>query len=89
MNMTTSFDALKKNRSKSLEKLNSQLEKLSAKSYADPHEGKFWKPTRDKAGNGFAIIRFLPPQLVKRCRSFVCGITDFKGQLVFGTSKTL
>lgn len=59
--MTTSFDALKKNRSKSLEKLNSQLEKLSAKSYADPHEGKFWKPTRDKAGNGFAIIRFLPP----------------------------
>ena len=22
--------------------------------------GKFWKPTRDKAGNGFAVIRFLP-----------------------------
>lgn len=55
-----SFDALKKNRSKSLEKLNSQLEKISSKSYSDPNEGKFWKPTRDKAGNGFAIIRFLP-----------------------------
>jgi hypothetical protein len=55
-----SFDALKKNRSKSLDKLNSQLEKISTKSYSDPNEGKFWKPTRDKAGNGFAIIRFLP-----------------------------
>lgn len=55
-----SFDALKKNRSKSLDKLNAQLEKISTKSYSDPNEGKFWKPTRDKAGNGFAIIRFLP-----------------------------
>jgi hypothetical protein len=59
--MTTSFDSLKKNRNKSLEKLNAQLDKMSAKNYTDPHEGKFWKPTRDKAGNGFAIIRFLPP----------------------------
>lgn len=55
-----SFDALKKNRTKSLDKLNSQLEKITQKSYADPNEGKMWKPTRDKAGNGFAIIRFLP-----------------------------
>ena len=55
-----SFDALKKNRSSSLNKLNSQLEKISTKSYSDPNEGKMWKPTRDKAGNGFAIIRFLP-----------------------------
>ena len=54
------FAALKKNRSKSLDKLNSQLEKISQKSYSDPNEGKFWKPTRDSAGNGFAIIRFLP-----------------------------
>lgn len=58
--MTMSFDALKKNRTKSLDKLNSQLDKISQKSYSDPNEGKFWKPTRDKAGNGFAIIRFLP-----------------------------
>ena len=56
----TSFDSLKKNRSKSLNKLNEQLDKLSQKSYSDPNEGKVWKPTRDKAGNGFAIIRFLP-----------------------------
>tara|TARA_B110000977_G_scaffold87252_1_gene116104 strand:+ start:68 stop:1027 length:960 start_codon:yes stop_codon:yes gene_type:complete len=55
-----SFDALKKNRSSSLTKLNSQLEKISTKSYSDPNADKMWKPTRDKAGNGFAIIRFLP-----------------------------
>ena len=55
-----SFANLKKSRSSSLDKLNSQLEKISQKSYSDPNEGKFWKPTRDKAGNGFAIIRFLP-----------------------------
>jgi len=58
--MTMDFNALKKNRSSSLNKLNSQLEKITQKSYSDPNEGKIWKPTRDKAGNGFAIIRFLP-----------------------------
>jgi hypothetical protein len=57
--MAVDFQSLKKNRSKSLEKLNEQLTKISSKSYADPNEGKFWKPTRDSAGNGFAIIRFL------------------------------
>lgn len=61
INMTMSFDALKKNRSSSLDKLNNQLSQIATKSYSDPNEGKFWKPTRDKAGNGFAIIRFLPP----------------------------
>lgn len=54
------FATLKKNRSKSLDKLNSQLSQIAQKSYSDPNEGKFWKPSRDKAGNGFAIIRFLP-----------------------------
>lgn len=58
--MATSFDALKKNRSKSLDKLNEQLTKISTKGYSNPDEGKYWKPTRDQAGNGFAIIRFLP-----------------------------
>lgn len=58
--MTTSFDALKKNRSKSLQNLTKEIEKISQKSYSNPDEGKYWKPTRDSAGNGFAIIRFLP-----------------------------
>jgi hypothetical protein len=56
----TDFASLKKNRSKTLDKLNAQLDKLTTKSYSDPNDGKMWKPTRDKAGNGFAIIRFLP-----------------------------
>lgn len=58
--MATSFDALKKNRSKSLEKLNEQLSKIGSRSYSNTDEDKYWKPTRDAAGNGFAIIRFLP-----------------------------
>lgn len=57
--MAVDFQSLKKNRSKSLEKLNEQLTKITSKSYSDPNEGKYWKPTRDSAGNGFAIIRFL------------------------------
>lgn len=58
--MSSAFEALKKNRSKSLDKLNEQLTKISSKGYANPDEGKYWKPTRDSAGNGFAIVRFLP-----------------------------
>ena len=54
------FSSLKKNRKNTLDKLNSQLEKITTKSYQDPNAGKMWKPTRDKAGNGFAVIRFLP-----------------------------
>lgn len=54
------FGSLKKNRTAALDKLNSQLDKIATKSYSDPNEGKMWKPTRDKSGNGFAIIRFLP-----------------------------
>ena len=58
--MSNSFEALKKSRSKSLEKLNDQLSKISSKGYSNPDENKYWKPTRDSSGNGFAIIRFLP-----------------------------
>lgn len=55
-----SFANLKKNRSKSLDKLSSQLDKMASKGYSDPLKEKYWSPTRDKAGNAFAIIRFLP-----------------------------
>lgn len=56
----TSFASLKKNRNKSFEKLNDQLQKINSKGYVNPDADKYWKPTRDAAGNGFAIIRFLP-----------------------------
>ena len=55
-----SFEKLKKNRSKSLEKLSTQLEELSKKGYSDPNAEKYWRPTKDSAGNAFAVIRFLP-----------------------------
>ena len=55
-----SFAQLKKNRSKSLDKLSSQLDQMSNKGYSDPLKEKYWQPTLDSASNGFAIIRFLP-----------------------------
>lgn len=55
-----SFSDLKKNRSKSLEKLSAQLDKMSSKGFDDPLKEKYWNITKDSADNGFAIIRFLP-----------------------------
>lgn len=59
--MTQSFEQLKRNRQDSFSKLTEQLEKLTSdkKSYSKD-EGNYWKPEVDKAGNGFAVIRFLP-----------------------------
>ena len=53
-----SFKDLKKNRSKNMESLSKQVEKLAEKpSYVDE---RIWKLERDKSGNGYAVIRFLP-----------------------------
>ena len=56
-----SFANLKSSRGSSIDKLVKAAEAVSTKtettSYADD---RFWKPTRDKAGNGYAVIRFLP-----------------------------
>lgn len=54
-----SFDKLKKSSSKSFEKINQELSKLTQKSYSND-DNEYWKPTIDKAGNGYAVIRFLP-----------------------------
>jgi len=56
--MTQSFSALKKARTSSFDKLNSQLQKMN--STGNKGDDRFWKPTVDKAGNGYAVIRFLP-----------------------------
>ena len=56
--MTTSFAALKQARSNSFDKLNSQLQKLNNASPSQNDD--YWKLEVDKAGNGYAIIRFLP-----------------------------
>lgn len=57
--MTNSFSALKKARSSSFDKLNSQLQKMNAPSGRNSDDG-YWKLEVDKAGNGYAVIRFLP-----------------------------
>ncbi len=58
---TMSFANLKSSRGSSINKLvqaaEAVSEKAEKKSYVDD---RFWKPTRDKAGNGYAVIRFLP-----------------------------
>ncbi len=54
-----SFEKLKQNRSASIDKLVSAAEKINntTKTYGDD---RLWAPTVDKAGNGYAVIRFLP-----------------------------
>ena len=56
-----SFANLKSTRGSSIDQLVKAAEAVSTKtetkSYADD---RFWKPTQDKAGNGYAVIRFLP-----------------------------
>lgn len=54
-----SFDKLKQNRTASINKLVEAAEKLGTTkaSYGDD---RIWAPAVDKAGNGYAIIRFLP-----------------------------
>lgn len=54
-----SFANLKKNRTSQLEALTSELSKLSSKS-TKAEDDRMWYPAVDKAGNGYAVIRFLP-----------------------------
>ena len=52
---------MKKQRQSSLEALTKELSKLSTTQSNSDEDSRFWKPTVDKAGNGMATIRFLPP----------------------------
>ena len=52
-----SFSSLKSNKKDIFSKLQKQLENTTKVGSVDE---RFWKPTVDKAGNGFAVIRFLP-----------------------------
>jgi len=56
-----SFANLKSSRGSSIDKLVQAAEAVSTKPAASSYEDdRLWKPTRDKAGNGYAVIRFLP-----------------------------
>ena len=55
-----SFENLKRNRdqiSKLVQAAESVGGSTETKSYVDE---RLWKPTVDKAGNGYAVLRFLP-----------------------------
>lgn len=52
-----SFEALKANRQAAMDKLVQAADSNKEKTYGNDGE---WKPTVDKAGNGYAVIRFLP-----------------------------
>jgi len=55
------FAKLKANSGKkSLEELNSKLAKVSGNQESKGADDRFWYPSVDKAGNGYAVIRFLP-----------------------------
>ena len=50
-----------KNKSRSrMERLSGELEKMNGNK-ASYKDDRFWRPTTDKSGNGYAVIRFLPP----------------------------
>lgn len=55
------FSKLKANSGKkSLEVLSGELSKIANNEPAKGTDDRFWSPTVDKAGNGYAVIRFLP-----------------------------
>lgn len=56
--MATSLSELRKSKG-SLENLQKEVEKLASKG-SGSSDDRFWKPTVDSAGNGSAVIRFLP-----------------------------
>ena len=56
-----SFANLKSARGSSIDNLVKAAEAVSTKSETKSYvDERFWKPTQDKAGNGYAVIRFLP-----------------------------
>lgn len=57
--MSSSFAQLKKSRKSQFDKLAKAAEQVSSNSKPSGDD-RFWKPTVDSAGNGSAIIRFLP-----------------------------
>lgn len=56
--MSHSFSELKRSSANSFEKLNQELSKLN--SNTNTRDDRIWTCQTDKAGNGYAVIRFLP-----------------------------
>ena len=57
------FSSLKRNRN-SFDKLTKAIESINTPTEGSKEDDRFWQPEVDKAGNGMAIIRFLPAPAV-------------------------
>ena len=55
-----SFADLKRNRKQSLDSLINEAEKINKPQTASDDD-RFWRAEVDKSGNGYAVVRFLPP----------------------------
>jgi len=59
-NMTTSFADLKRSSKSAYDKIVAETNKLQSGNQSGGADTRFWQPEVDKAGNGYAVIRFLP-----------------------------
>jgi len=55
------FATLKRNRTNELNKLADQIKKITSNESPASTDERMWYPDVDKTGNGYAVIRFLPP----------------------------
>ena len=55
------FQSMKQNRQSFLSNLSNELEKTKTNNSNSYEDERIWKCERDKSGNGYAVIRFLPP----------------------------
>ena len=58
--MSQSFSDLKRSSSNNFDKLNQELSKLNSPTQDRSADNRLWSAQVDKAGNGYAVIRFLP-----------------------------
>jgi hypothetical protein len=85
-----SFANLKRNRSDLSSLVEKANETLNGGGQNNSKDDRFWYPQRDKAGNGYAVVRFLPGLDAEALHhGYVIGITPLKVQLVNGISKSL
>jgi hypothetical protein len=58
--MTNDFASLKRSSTNNLDRLTKEIGKLAGGTNQRESDDRFWQPEVDKAGNGYAVIRFLP-----------------------------
>lgn len=88
--MALSIAELRKSRGTQLSKLTAEVDKLSSGNFKK-EDDRFWQPTVDKAGNGYAVLRFLPAPVgedVPFVRTFDHGFKGPTGKWYIEKSRT-